>query len=723
MNIQHKIPRLIMYDGKSCGSIHISPEIIFTAAHCVFNTQQRWSTYNNDPVTIRQHTKNIDSNNFKTRNFEEIYSQDLDSGIVVLNNNDDKIDTQNIFLLTNPEDLPEGMVVKFYGNLSGEHDIRVSKQNIHAQIKELTGFNQANHPDFITYANTIKLFEQKTYFKLDSGIKAGDSGSPIGVFFDNDRNFAIIGNFESGGGFDHDIKIDINCINISNFIQFINRLYPAINLQLVTYDTINKSFIKNIKNNKKKPKSDNQFKKSNKKQKEKLIKQTIKQIYNIDLKDEEIQLLIDETTKTYLTEILKITDFTDRPTIVDITDYYAKIKKLELQYFEDLLKNQKKKLIKKLIKELDGSDIKDHVLDAIIQPNQTIDEIINNYLDATNRDIYDNIIEFKDFSIAAKKLEIKKEINKNNIIIDDALLDNIIREKITKEAIMNEIYKKNASLFPTNISKLIISVLILSLTGLLISGYKIDYKTIKKYIMFTLIILIFEYYRGNNLLGGGRNRLSTNLLGGSLDSQDLFTNITDINKFYDVYKQNYLQKVNIKNINVSSYIQNFNNYFNLNKSNENKIIFTALSFFDLSDISKEVESEILNLNKGDTKTKSDVDFKYEDEKEDINIDEKEIYNQYKEITASLTGNLSKKSKELLLKKIKDLEILKKKINNQYNEIIEYTKLLSGINKNNIMNLDNTLSEQTIHDYVTNYKKLIKKENKNTQNFKLILQTL
>mgnify|MGYP000945529179 CR=1 FL=1 len=40
-----------------------------------------------------------------------------------------------------------------------------------------------------------------------------------------------------------------------------------------------------------------------------------------------------------------------------------------------------------------------------------------------------------------------------------------------------------------------------------------------------------------------------------------------------------------------------------------------------------------------------------------------------------------------------------------------------------MNLDNTLSEQTIHDYVTNYKKLIKKEHKNTHNFKLILQTL
>jgi hypothetical protein len=40
-----------------------------------------------------------------------------------------------------------------------------------------------------------------------------------------------------------------------------------------------------------------------------------------------------------------------------------------------------------------------------------------------------------------------------------------------------------------------------------------------------------------------------------------------------------------------------------------------------------------------------------------------------------------------------------------------------------MNLDNTLSEETIHDYVINYKKLIKKENKGTKNLKLILQTL
>ena len=66
------------------------------------------------------------------------------------------------------------------------------------------------------------------------------------------------------------------------------------------------------------------------------------------------------------------------------------------------------------------------------------------------------------------------------------------------------------------------------------------------------------------------------------------------------------------------------------------------------------------------------------------------------------------------------------INNQYNEIIEYTKILSGVSiakKDIIIDLDNTLSEKKIHDYVTNYKKLIKKENKSKKTLKLILHTL
>jgi len=383
--------------------------------------------------------------------------------------------------------------------------------------------------------------------------------------------------------------------------------------------------------------------------------------------------------------------------------------------FEKLSIDKQKIVIKDLIKELNNDAVDNVLLDNIVKPGLTIEQIIDNY--------YNNIKLFKDFNLQEKKLEIKKEMKKNNIYIDDELLDQIIQEKNTKEDIMNEINKMNKSLFPTIISKLIISILIISLTGLLISGYNLDYNTIKQYIIITLIILIFEYYRGNNLLGGSRYKIS-------LESKDLFTNITDINQFYDIYKQNYLQKVNIKNINVSSYIKNINNYFNLNQSSKNQIIFTALSYFDLSDISKEIELQILNLNKEDTKTLSDTkdqDIKVQDIKEeDINIDTVEIYKRYKEITSTLQGKLSKKSEELLLNKIKDLARLKQMINNQYNEIIEYTKILSGVSiakKDIIIDLDNTLSEKKIHDYVTNYKKLIKKENKSKKTLKLILHTL
>ena len=64
------------------------------------------------------------------------------------------------------------------------------------------------------------------------------------------------------------------------------------------------------------------------------------------------------------------------------------------------------------------------------------------------------------------------------------------------------------------------------------------------------------------------------------------------------------------------------------------------------------------------------------------------------------------------------------INIQYNEIIEYTKLVSGVGKNNmIIDMNTSLNDYAIHDYVTNYKKLIKQENKDTKNLKLILQKL
>ena len=341
---------------------------------------------------------------------------------------------------------------------------------------------------------------------------------------------------------------------------------------------------------------------------------------------------------------------------------------------------------------------------------------LNNELNNNNQDFDERGGRVRGHYHRNEGIDIDDQLNNNN---QDIYGGNSLKKRIIKSI---------KSFLSSKTSMLAIAVLMGNMYTIIFKKKKIQY--VKEIIILCLTILIIEYFRNKTKsedLYGGSNQSS--FFADSKRSLELLSNMTDMRKFYDVYTKNNLNKINLSKDDVRIYITELNktltSSFTVSEIKNNMVLKQLLSNINLPDTVKQVELQILNLNNIDLskdkehylnlKTMSSL------EEEDINIDEKEIYKKYKEITASLTGKLSKKSEELLLNKIKNLEKLKKKINNQYNEIIEYTKLLSGINKNNIiMNLDNTLSEETIHDYVINYKKLIKKENKIINNINFLI---
>ena len=359
------------------------------------------------------------------------------------------------------------------------------------------------------------------------------------------------------------------------------------------------------------------------------------------------------------------------------------------------------------------------LLQHIINYKNNKKRIIDDFLSKNNNSKYDsNFYTIFDFIYINNSSNNIAELFRDANTLESAY-DNLIKQQYlvsfapsspsTPSALTNKLNDSIKPLLSSYIATMAIAVLIGNMYTIIVNK-KNQY--VKEIIILCLTILIIEYYRNK----------PKSLIGGSLG---LLSNITDMRKFYDVYTKNNLQKIDLSKDDIKMYIKELNksltSSFTRSEIENNNVLKELLSI-NLDETLKEVESNILNLNKVEDKIVNKI-VKYKEEEEDINIDEKEVYKKYKEITTSLTGKLSNKSEALLLNKIKKLELLKQMINKQYNEIVEYSKLLSGVNNNMIMDLDNTLSEQKIHDYVTNYKKLIKKENKGTKNLKLILQTL
>ena len=123
---------------------------------------------------------------------------------------------------------------------------------------------------------------------------------------------------------------------------------------------------------------------------------------------------------------------------------------------------------------------------------------------------------------------------------------------------------------------------------------------------------------------------------------------------------------------------------------------------------------------------SDKQYIYQSEEdEEIDITNSIYYkefNKLKQNNINLSSNINNK----ILSIINKIELIKKSIDKEYKTIIEYNNIISGLRYNNLntfndnINFSNkNLNYNTMSEYINNYKKLIKDENKNIKYFKTI----
>ena len=114
--------------------------------------------------------------------------------------------------------------------------------------------------------------------------------------------------------------------------------------------------------------------------------------------------------------------------------------------------------------------------------------------------------------------------------------------------------------------------------------------------------------------------------------------------------------------------------------------------------------------------------KFEEEIDITNSIYYKEFNKIKQNNINLSSNINNK----ILSIIKKIELIKKSIDKEYKTIIEYNNIISGLRYNNSdtfndnINFSNkNLNYNTMSEYINNYKKLIKDENKNIKYLKTI----
>jgi len=202
-------------DTRYCSGIAIGndgkKEFIYTATHCL---QTPGNTPPDDLPDSVSHplltTRNLPTTTFFTKRgiiqwknpvpTKPQYTEEVDD-VAVLNTTL-LLDTTNVFLFDNVEDIPEGYNMKKWG-LGSWGDTKIDTDtNVQAYInqpKVASGDLDAKYPDWRT--NTKKYFRILTVQPA-----GGNSGGPHGVFFNrtsgavgpNEKCYAIIGTTSSG---------------------------------------------------------------------------------------------------------------------------------------------------------------------------------------------------------------------------------------------------------------------------------------------------------------------------------------------------------------------------------------------------------------------------------------------------------------------------------------------------------------------------------------------
>ena len=166
-----------------------------------------------------------------------------------------------------------------------------------------------------------------------------------------------------------------------------------------------------------------------------------------------------------------------------------------------------------------------------------------------------------------------------------------------------------------------------------------------------------------------------------------------------------------------------NNLNNIQNTLINKLVIIFTKLFNSNNHTQEnllliIDSiEDNQLNQDNNITQTYINYSKEDD-EEIDITNSIYYKEFNKIKQNNT-NLSSTINNKILSIIKNIELLKRSIDKEYNTIIEYSKIISGINSKDFFNDDINFSNKhlnynTMSNYVNNYKRLIKNENKNIQ---------
>jgi hypothetical protein len=216
--VKELLARLTYNNGGHCSGIYIDDNIILTAAHCMKIKNDN----TDDPTEIIHNITNLRSNFTHSEHFGyDASHQYKDIGYVQSTTN---INASNIYLLDNPEDLPNDFEILCYGQTTcmpnGKKITIVNnlirkmedypaprtafREKLDAIIDQENVFlgNDINGDFVENDENAIaSIFKHITFINDYHGLQGGDSGGPFGFYFGkktqkylNGKKFAVIGN-------------------------------------------------------------------------------------------------------------------------------------------------------------------------------------------------------------------------------------------------------------------------------------------------------------------------------------------------------------------------------------------------------------------------------------------------------------------------------------------------------------------------------------------------
>ena len=152
----------------------------------------------------------------------------------------------------------------------------------------------------------------------------------------------------------------------------------------------------------------------------------------------------------------------------------------------------------------------------------------------------------------------------------------------------------------------------------------------------------------------------------------------------------------------------------------NKIVINLTELINSNDQSIEHLKIIIEKNKSIKKNKLTIKSNTNTNintniDENIDITKSKYFEEYNKIKLNIPYKLSTNTNNKILSIITKIEKLRNQVDNQYDNIIEYTKIISGLESKKVCNIidingHNRITENTIHNCVNDYKKLIKKTN-------------